>query len=171
MDPATSGAHPTAPLVTGELLVRGPAVFAGYHDDPRATAAAFHGEWLRTGDLATRDSQGYYRIVDRLSNMYISGGENVAPAQVEAVLRAHPQVADAAVVGVPDARWGEVGHAVVIPADIEQPPAAEDLIAHCRAHLAAFKIPRTVRFVPEFPRTALHKVRRDALLPRTEENR
>lgn len=154
---------------TGELMVRGPAVFAGYHDDPEATAGAFSGDWLRTGDLATRDEDGYYRIVDRLSNMYISGGENVAPAQVEEVLRRHPQVADAVVLGVPDEQWGEVGHAMVIPTDHERPPPAQDILTHARDHLAGFKVPRAVSFVPEFPRTALHKVRREALRPESEE--
>ena len=168
-DPATgqrlSGAS------SGELLVRGPAVFAGYHDDDQATAAAFHGKWLRTGDLATRDEAGYYRIVDRLSNMYISGGENIAPAQVEQVLRRHPQVADVVVLGVPDEQWGEVGHAMVIPTDPDRPPPAADILAHAREGLAGFKVPREVSFVPEFPRTALHKVRREALLPESKENR
>lgn len=165
----------TGELITGagsgELLVRGPAVFAGYHDDPEATAAAFTGDWLRTGDLATRDEAGYYRVVDRLSNMFITGGENVAPAQVEDVLRRHPQVADAAVIGVPDERWGEVGHAVVVPTDPDRPPASEELLAHCRAELATFKVPRSVRFVTEFPRTALHKIRRGALMPEPKETR
>ena len=156
---------------TGELLVRGPAVFAGYFADAAATAAAFDGGWLRTGDLATRDDDGYFRIVDRLSNMYISGGENVSPAQVEDVLRAHPGVADVAVVGVPDERWGEVGHAVVVPTDPARPPTEEELLDHCRAHLAGFKVPRTLTLVTDLPRTALHKVRRAALRPQPEETR
>lgn len=168
-DPAT-GQRLAGPA-TGELLVRGPAVFAGYFDDPDATAAALHDGWLRTGDLATRDAEGYFRIVDRLSNMYISGGENVSPAQVEDVLRTHPAVRDVAVVGVPDDRWGEVGHAVVVPTDPARPPSEDELVGHCRAHLAAFKVPRSVAFVPELPRTALHKVRRAALRPETKEAR
>ncbi|WP_324653369.1 class I adenylate-forming enzyme family protein [Georgenia sp. H159] len=168
-DPAT-GRRVEGPG-TGELLVRGPAVFAGYFADDGATAAARDGGWLRTGDLATRDADGYFRIVDRLSNMYISGGENVSPAQVEDVLRRHPAVGDVAVVGVPDERWGEVGRAVVVPADPRRPPTDEELLDHCRAHLATFKVPRSVAFVTELPRTALHKVRRAALRPQHEEIR
>ena len=98
-----------------ELQVRGPNVFPGYWRNPDATAAAFTSDgWLRTGDVAECDDEGFYRIKGRLKDMYISGGENVYPAEVEAVLHAHPQVADAAVVGVPDERWGEVGVAFVV---------------------------------------------------------
>lgn len=112
-DPAT-GAILVGPA-TGELLVRGPGRFAGYFRDPVATKAAWRGGWLATGDVAARGEDGYLRIVDRLKNIYILGGENVAPAEVEQVLRRHPGVADVAVVGVPDARWGEVGVALVVP--------------------------------------------------------
>lgn len=146
----------------GELLVRGPAVFAGYLRDPDATAAAVRDRWLHTGDLVERDGAGYFRVVDRLTDMYISGGENISPAEVEAALTAHPDIREAAVVGVPDPRWGEVGHAYVVP----RPGAAltsEDVITHARTRLAAFKAPRTVGFVDELPRTALHKLRRGAL--------
>ncbi|MGC5629723.1 class I adenylate-forming enzyme family protein [Georgenia sp. Z1344] len=147
---------------TGELLVRGPAVFAGYADDPEATRAAFHDGWLRTGDLAERDDAGYVRIVDRRSAMYITGGENVSPAQVESVLRAHPGIADVAVVGVPDTDWGEVGHAVVVArpgADLD----ARSVVAHARESLAAYKCPRYVTFVDELPRITLLKVDRARL--------
>lgn len=91
---------------TGELWVRGPSVFAGYLGDAEATARAMRGEWLRTGDLAQRDAEGWYRIVDRLKDIYISGGENVAPAEVEYALGLHSLVESAAVVGVPDPVWG-----------------------------------------------------------------
>jgi fatty-acyl-CoA synthase len=146
----------------GELLVRGPAVFAGYFRDPDATAAVLRDGWLHTGDLVSRDGDGYLRVVDRLGDMYVSGGENISPAEVEAVLAGHPAVAEVAVVGVPDRRWGEVGHAYVVPAaghDLD----AETLTAHCRAHLAAFKAPRTFSIVEALPRTPLHKVRRRSL--------
>lgn len=142
---------------SGELLVRGPNVFAGYADDPEATAAAFHEGWLRTGDVAQRDEAGYVRIVDRLSAMYITGGENVSLAQVESVLRGHPGIADVAVVGVPDDAWGEVGHAVVV----RRPGSVIDgaaVVAHARAHLASFKCPRHVTFVDALPRLTLLKV-------------
>lgn len=165
-DPAT-GAVLEGPA-RGELLVRGPAVFAGYADDPAATAEALRDGWLHTGDLAERDAEGYFRIVDRRSSIYISGGENVSPAEVEAVLRSHPAVAEAAVVPVPDERWGEAGHALVVRAPATD-PTAEELLAHCRAHLAVFKLPRSVRFVRALPRTELAKVRRRDLIALLEE--
>ena len=146
----------------GELLVRGPAVFAGYFRDPDATAEAVQDGWLRTGDLVERDAEGYFRVVDRLTDMYISGGENISPAEVEAALATHPEVLDVAVVGVPDPRWGEVGHAFVVRA-AGSGVDADGLLAHARRHLASFKTPRGVTFVESLPRTALHKVRRGAL--------
>ncbi|CAN5348651.1 long-chain fatty acid--CoA ligase [soil metagenome] len=144
----------------GELLVRGPAVFGGYFRDPAATATALAGGWLHTGDLATMDDDGQYRIIDRLKDIYISGGENVAPAEVEAVLMEHPAVAEAAVIGVPDETWGEVGIAHVV---LASPVGAEELLAHCREHLAAFKIPRAVEFVDELPHSGIDKVVRRRL--------
>jgi len=146
----------------GELLVRGPAVFAGYFRDPDATAEVVQDGWLRTGDLVERDADGYFRVVDRLTDMYISGGENISPAEVEAALATHPDVLDVAVVGVPDPRWGEVGHAFVVRSP-GSAVDAENLLEHSRRHLASFKAPRGVTFVETLPRTALHKVRRGAL--------
>jgi fatty-acyl-CoA synthase len=140
---------------TGELMVRGPAVFAGYWRNPDATAEALRGGWLHTGDIAERDAAGYYRICDRLKDMYISGGENVYPAEVEAVLHEHPAVADAAVLGMPDERWGEVGLALVVPCD---EVTEEQLIRHCGQRLARFKVPRSVRFVDALPRSATGKL-------------
>jgi fatty-acyl-CoA synthase len=142
---------------SGELLVRGPGVFAGYWRDPDATRAAVRDGWLHTGDIAERDAESFYRIRDRLKDMYISGGENVYPAEVETALHEHPAVADAAVIGVPDERWGEVGVAIVVV----QPGASfdeQDLIAHCRRRLAAFKVPRVVRTAEELPRSASGKL-------------
>lgn len=141
----------------GELLVRGPNVFAGYWRNPGATAAVLRDGWLHTGDVAERDADGYYRICDRLKDMYISGGENVYPAEIEGVLHEHPDVAEAAVVGRPDARWGEVGLAVVVPRPGAAPTAAA-LTAFCRDRLAGFKVPRTFRFVEALPRSAVGKV-------------
>jgi fatty-acyl-CoA synthase len=144
----------------GELQVRGPNVFAGYWRNPGATAEVFDGEWLRTGDVAERDEEGFYRIKDRLKDMYISGGENVYPAEVESVLHEHPAVADVAVVGVPDERWGEVGVAFVVPAaDISE----EQLVEFVRERLARFKAPKVVRFVDVLPRSGLGKVLKDEL--------
>ena len=140
---------------TGELLVRGPAVFAGYWRKPDATAEALRDGWLHTGDIAERDAAGYYRICDRLKDMYISGGENVYPAEVEAVLHEHPAVADVAILGMPDERWGEVGLALVLPCD---EVTEEQLLEHCGQRLARFKVPRSVRFVDALPRSATGKL-------------
>ncbi|MCO5999487.1 acyl-CoA synthetase [Actinoallomurus rhizosphaericola] len=142
----------------GELVVRGPNVFTGYWRNPAATREAVPDGWLRTGDVAERDAEGFYRICDRVKDMYVSGGENVYPAEVESVLAAFPGVAEVAVVGVPDERWGEVGCAFVagdVPVDA--------LLAHCREHLAAFKVPRHVRLVPALPRSAVGKTLKNAL--------
>ncbi len=144
----------------GELQVRGPNVFAGYWRNPEATAEVFDGDWLRTGDVAERDEEGFYRIKDRLKDMYISGGENVYPAEVESVLHEHPAVADVAVVGVPDERWGEVGVAFVVPA--AEVPEGE-LVEFVRERLARFKAPKDVRFVEVLPRSGLGKVLKDEL--------
>jgi fatty-acyl-CoA synthase len=142
---------------SGELLVRGPGVFAGYWRDGDATRAALRDGWLHTGDVAERDADGYYRIRDRLKDMYISGGENVYPAEIESVLHEHPAVADAAVVGVPHERWGEAGVAIVVLRPGETAAEAE-LLAHCRERLARFKVPIAVRFAEEIPRSAAGKL-------------
>ena len=147
---------------SGELVVRGPNVFAGYWRNPEATAAAFEDGWLLTGDVAERDDEGYYRIVGRIKDMIISGGENVYPAEVEDVLHAHPAVAEAAVIGVPDERWGEVCLAFVVL--VATASASEkDLLEHCRRRLARFKVPREVRFVEVLPRSGMNKVSKDEL--------
>jgi fatty-acyl-CoA synthase len=143
-----------------ELQVRGPNVFLGYWRNPRATADAFTPDgWLRTGDVAECDGEGFYRIKGRLKDMYISGGENVYPAEVESVLHEHPQVADAAVVGVPDERWGEVGVAFVVADGVLE----DELLEWCRARLARFKVPKSFRFVGEIPRNAMGKVQKQEL--------
>jgi fatty-acyl-CoA synthase len=145
-----------------ELQVRGPNVFPGYWRNPEATALALTDDgWLRTGDVADRDDEGFYRIKGRLKDMYISGGENVYPAEVEAVLHEHPCVTDAAVVGVPHEHWGEVGLAFVVADGVTD----EELIAFCADRLARFKVPRSVRFVPEIPRNGLGKIQKRLLAP------
>ena len=145
----------------GELLVQGPNVFAGYWRNPEATAAAFADGWLLTGDVAARDEEGYYRIVGRTKDMVISGGENVYPAEIENVLHEHPAVKEAAVVGVPDERWGEACLAfVVLAGDATE----EALLEHCRARLARYKVPKGFRFVDSLPRNALDKVVKSELL-------
>jgi fatty-acyl-CoA synthase len=147
----------------GELVVRGPNVFAGYWRDAEATAAAFADGWLLTGDVAARDEEGYYRIVGRLKDMVISGGENVYPAELENVLHEHAAVAEAAVVGVPDERWGEACLAFVVLAE-GATATAEELLAFCRGRLAKYKVPREIRFVERLPRNALNKVAKNELL-------
>lgn len=149
----------------GELWVRGPNVFAGYWRDPAATAAAVVDGWLDTGDVAERDGDGFYRIVGRTKEMFVSGGENVFPVEVERVLTAYDDVAEAAVVGVRDSTWGESGAAFVVArrgADID----ADALLAHCRAHLASFKVPRSIEVVTELPQTHIGKVNKAALRQR-----
>ena len=149
-----------APGEAGEIWVRGPAVTAGYWRQPEATAAAFTDGWFRTGDAGQLDEAGYLTIVDRWKDMYISGGENVYPAEVELVIGGVPGVREVGVVGVPDERWGEVGYAFVAGA----PELSEaDVRAHCRAQLARFKQPARIRIVAALPRTASGKIRKDEL--------
>jgi len=142
--------------------VRGPNVFPGYWRDAEATAAAFRDGWLATGDLADRDDEGDYRIRGRLKELVVSGGENVYPAEIEAVLHEHPDVVEAAVVGVPDERWGEVCAAFVV---LRGPAGEEELAEHCRARLARFKVPKTFHVVDELPRNSLGKVVKSELRP------
>ena len=145
----------------GELVVRGPNVFAGYWRNPEATEAVLRDGWLYTGDVAMRDDEGYYRIVGRTKDMIISGGENVYPAEIENVLHAHPAVREAAVVGVPDERWGEACVAFVVLAD---DTTEGELLEHCRAALARYKVPKSVRFVDSLPRNSLGKVVKSELV-------
>ncbi|MEM9563679.1 MAG: long-chain fatty acid--CoA ligase [Actinomycetota bacterium] len=146
----------------GELLVRGPNLFDHYHGRPDDTAAAFSAGWYHTGDIARRDDGGWIHIEDRLGDVLISGGENVYPAEVENTLAEHPDIAAVAVVGRPDARWGEVPVAVIEAAD-GAGPAVDELRAWCRDRLARFKQPREVVVVDELPRTALGKVTKHVL--------
>jgi len=146
----------------GEIQFRGPNITPGYFNNRQATAAAFDGNWLKSGDVGRRDADGYYFIVDRIKDMYISGGENVYPAEVEAVLHAHPAILEAAVIGVPDTRWGEVGHAHILLRPDEALDEA-DVRAWSRSRLAAYKVPQYVTFVGEFPRTAAGKIQKHVL--------
>ncbi|MEM8601632.1 MAG: long-chain fatty acid--CoA ligase [Bacteroidota bacterium] len=154
----------------GELLMRGPVVTPGYWRNPIATAKAIRDGWFHSGDLVRVDDEGYVYVVGRKKDMYISGGENVYPAEVEAVLVEHEAVAEAAVVGVPDAKWGEVGMAFLVPADPAAPPDAEALIAFARARLARFKVPAYIRVVDALPKGHSGKVlKRDLQAQATEE--
>jgi fatty-acyl-CoA synthase len=149
------------PDTTGELLLRGPVVTPGYWQDPDATAEAIddHG-WFRTGDLVTVDEEGYYYVVGRKHDMFISGGENVSPAEIESALYEHPAVEAAAVIGVPDDEWGEVGAAFVVP---DGALSADAVTAHCREHLAGYKVPKHVRLLDELPLGDSGKVDKAAL--------
>jgi acyl-CoA synthetase (AMP-forming)/AMP-acid ligase II len=141
----------------GEIVLRGPKVFKGYWRDPDATAAAFAGGWFHTGDIGTRDDDGYLYIVDRLKDMIVSGGENIASSEVERVLYEHESVLEAAVVGRADARWGEVPVAFVVV----RPDAVanhDTLMEHCRAQLARYKVPKEVTFLDALPRNPSGKV-------------
>jgi acyl-CoA synthetase (AMP-forming)/AMP-acid ligase II len=141
----------------GEVVLRGPKIFKGYWRDPEATATAFAGGWFHTGDIGVRDDDGYLFIVDRLKDMILSGGENVAGSEVERVLYEHSAVLEAAVVGRPDDRWGEVPVAFVAL----RPDAnvtADELVKHCRGQLASFKVPKDVTFVDALPRNPSGKV-------------
>jgi fatty-acyl-CoA synthase len=146
----------------GELWVKGPNITKGYWNQPELTTAAFADGWLRTGDAARVDDEGYYFIVDRWKDMYISGGENVYPAEVENVLHQNASIAEAAVIGIPDPRWGQVGRAIVVlkpGRDLSQ----TEVVAHCAANLSAYKLPRSVKFTNELPRNATGKVHKPTL--------
>jgi len=146
----------------GELWLRGPSVTRGYWQQPDATAAAFSDGWFRTGDAARRDADGFYFLVDRRKDMFISGGENVYPAEVEAAIAEMPHVAECAVIGIADDKWGEVGHAFIVPVR-DRALDTTDVLAHCRARIAAFKVPKSAVIVDSLPRTASGKVQKHLL--------
>lgn len=153
----------------GEIVVRGPMVTRGYWGQPEATAQAWRDGWFHTGDGGRMDEHGYLYIADRLKDMVISGGENVYPAEVEAALRSHAAVADAAVIGLPDARWGETVHAVVVlqaPQAGREAALRDELVAWCRQRLAGYKCPRSIEFLDALPLSAAGKVLKTALRAR-----
>ena len=143
----------------GELFSRTPYVFDGYWKNPEKTAEAFHGTWCSVGDMAMRDKDGYIHLVDRKSNMIISGGENVYPSEVEGVLGSHPKVKDVAVLGVPHEKWGEAVHAVVVLHD-QAEVCAQELIDWCKNQIAGYKRPQSISFIDDadMPRTATGKI-------------
>ncbi len=145
------------PGAIGEIWVKGPNVTPGYWNREEETAEAIRDGWLRTGDAAKFDADGFYYVVDRWKDMYISGGENVYPAEVENVIYQLPQIAEAAVIAAPDERWGETGKAIVVIKDGESLDG-DELIAHCLANLARFKVPASVEFTDALPRNATGKV-------------
>ena len=149
--------RPLPPGEVGELTLRGPHLFSGYFERPEATAEALRGGWLWTGDLAWQDEDGFFTLKGRRKEMFISGGENVFPIEVENAIYAHPEVAECAVLGVPDARWGEVGLAVVV----RKPGSSvgtEALLAHLRGRLAGYKVPKHLRFAEALPKSGAGKV-------------
>lgn len=146
----------------GELWVKGPNITPGYWNRPEANKTSFTDGWLHTGDATRIDEEGFYYIVDRWKDMYISGGENVYPAEVENVLHQLNAIAEAAVIGIPDAQWGEVGLAIVAVKPGQRLTEA-DVFAHCAANLARFKCPRQIRFVDALPRNATGKIHKPTL--------
>ncbi|HEX9712024.1 MAG TPA: long-chain fatty acid--CoA ligase [Actinomycetota bacterium] len=157
--------EPVPPGGAGEVIVRGPSVMKGYWRRPEETARALRGGWLRTGDVGRIDADGYVFIVDRVKDMFISGGENVYPAEVEGVLHGHPDVAEAAVIGVPDERWGEVGRAIVVLRSGATTTEAA-LKTFCAEQLARFKVPTSVVFADTLPRNATGKLLKQQLRER-----
>ena len=146
----------------GEIWMRGPGLTPGYWNKPEETAKAFSADgWLKSGDIGRRDADGCYYVAGRIKEMFISGGSNVYPAEIENTLARHPAVLEAAVIGVQDEKWGEAGAAFVL---LKAEASAEELIQFCRANLAGYKIPRHIRFVAEFPRTAAGKIRKNLLV-------
>ena len=158
--------QPLGPNEVGELVLKGPSMASGYFNDPDAWAAMLDDQgWFHTGDLARHDEDWYFYIVDRLKDMFISGGENVYPAEIEAALYLHPAVFQCALVGVPDPKWGEVGKAFVVLKPGHRLDAVE-LLAHLGQHLARYKIPRQVEFLDALPISAAGKVLRRELRQR-----
>jgi acyl-CoA synthetase (AMP-forming)/AMP-acid ligase II len=143
-----------------EVLVRSKSNFVGYFQNPEATAESLKDGWFHTGDMVRQDEEGYLYVVDRIKNMFISGGENVYPVEVERVILQHPAVSEAAVVGVPDERWGEVGKAYVVK---KGALTESEVTEHCKARLARFKAPRHVVFVEELPKNDAGKIDRKEL--------
>ncbi|MEX2255594.1 MAG: FadD3 family acyl-CoA ligase [Acidimicrobiia bacterium] len=162
----TEAGADTSPGEPGEVVVRGETVMRGYLDDPDATAAAIDADgWLHTGDLGTFDADGYLRIVGRIKDMYIVGGFNAYPAEIENLLLRHPRVAQAAVIGVPDARLGEVGRAFVV-LDPGPPVDPSEIIEWARHEMANYKVPRSVVLLDALPVNATGKVVKDELRER-----
>jgi fatty-acyl-CoA synthase len=148
----------------GELWFAGPGITPGYWGNPEATRDAFaEGVWLKSGDIGRQDEDGYYYIAGRIKEMFISGGENVYPAEVENVLAAHPDILEAAIVAVPDEKWGEVGRAYVLAQPGHEIPPSSDITAFCRERLAPYKVPKEFVSVPDFPRTAAGKIQKHLL--------
>ena len=146
----------------GEIWVRGDSVTPGYWNLPEETERAFTEGWLRTGDLAVIDAEGYVNIVDRRKDMIVTGGENVYSTEVENVLYMHPKVLEAAVFGVPDEKWGEAVTAAVVLRENES-ATEQEIIQFCRQYQAGYKTPKTIVFLDELPKTGSGKITKKAL--------
>jgi fatty-acyl-CoA synthase len=161
-----AGGRDVAEGETGEIWMRGAGLTPGYWNRPEETAKAFTADgWLKSGDVGRRDADGCYYVAGRIKDMYISGGENVYPAEIENLLARHPAVLEAAIIGVTDEKWGEVGHAFVQLRPEAPSVSAAEVIQFCRAGLAGYKTPRHVTFVADFPRTAAGKIKKHELAP------
>jgi crotonobetaine/carnitine-CoA ligase len=149
----------------GELLVRGPGILQGYYNKPEATAAAFHGDWFRTGDLFRQDEHGYFYIVGRVKEMIRRAGENISAREVEAVLRGLPEIVEAAAVPVPDSMRGEEVKACIVlrPGMTRETLPPDRIVAHCEANLARFKVPRYIEYRSHLPKTASEKIAKHLL--------
>lgn len=151
----------------GELLIRGPHVTPGYWHRPEETVGTIKSGWLHTGDMARQDEEGYFYIIGRSKDMFISGGENVYPAEVESVMHAHPAIAEAALIGVPHEKWGEVGKAFVV-VEQGQTLTENELLGFLRERLAKYKVPQSVVFVDALPKTAIGKIDKKVLAERSK---
>lgn len=151
---------PADGICQGEVVIQGNGVMAGYYKNPEATKEAFSGGWFHTGDIGVQHPDGYIQLMDRLKDIIISGGENISSIEIEGVLHSHPAVADAAVIGVPNERWGERPIAYVV---VTSEVSAEQLRAHCRAALAGFKVPDEFHLIDELPRSSTGKIRKTEL--------
>ena len=142
---------------TGEIYIRTPTLFSGYYNDPEKTAAAFQGDWFSLGDMGRLDDDGYLYLVDRRTDMVISGGENIYPSEVEDVLQQHPAISDVAVIGIPDPKWGETLKAIICLRPGQTLTEAE-LRDYCAANMADYLKPRSYDFVDELPRNPTGKI-------------
>ncbi len=154
--------RPVPPGAIGEVVSRGDNVMLEYYNEPEQTAAFRHHGWAWSGDVATMDADGFITLVDRSKDMIIAGGENIYPKEIETILYAHPAVAECAVFGIPDPKWGEVP-AAYVQLRLGHAAIEAELVEHCAAHLARFKRPRLVKLVRDFPKTPIGKIRKNLL--------
>jgi acyl-CoA synthetase (AMP-forming)/AMP-acid ligase II len=160
-----NGAEVKTPGEMGEIWVRSHGLMAGYYEDSNATAETIVDGWLRSGDLAFLDEEGYLYIVDRKKEIIVCGGENISPREVEEVLYTHPEIVEAAIIGIPDDHWGEVVKALIVLREGAKVTAAE-IISHCKAKLASYKKPRSIEFLDSLPKTPLGKIDKGKLRER-----